>query len=669
MRCVRPFLVAAIAAITLSDVFAVEAEKRVALVIGNGDYEHAITLPNRIRDGKLIGETLRKAGFEVIDGTNLGKIDMGRLLDQFTEAAYDADIALVYYAGHGLQVDGHNYLIPVDAELERASQLQTRTIPVDDVLNALPPDPAVGVVILDACRDNPLARTLAAVLPKSRSMSAGLAPVQASGLSHDAGGLLIAYATDPGAVAYDGTGEHSPYTAALAGNLAIPGLEIQSALTRVRAEVSQATSGAQRPWHNASLAREVFIGGLAPAVAGDAPPKEPEAAPPPPSAGVNWDVERTFWEEASKRDTIEYYELYLKRYPGGQFADLAQLSLDQLEKGADVPTAGPPSAAPAAEMQTADAKPEPTTPLPAGPAPAAPSAVDESGRGGDGSGTGTAFQTAAAAPEAQTRETNSLPTTPARAMESATDQPGDDEDGSGAGAAAAAEPEAPTPEPEPLPPTPAPGTESAANQSGQGEDGSSTKIASASPDDKPVTGAEDGTPLPGTPATEAELELDRDGRIDLQLRLSALELYTGRFDGSLGPRSRAAIGAWQYQNGIAETTFLTAEQHLRIVAQTEPMMAEVRARYQGQQAAIQQQPEKAKTPARAKSTKPVGKSTKLATKPTKPAAKTIKPAGKSTTAPVKTAAGDKKPPTKPKKVATKLCTTYDIQSQSYVPCN
>ena len=124
---------------------------------------------------------------------------MAKLLDQFTEAAYDADIALVYYAGHGLQVDGRNYLIPVDAELEKPAQLQTRTIPVETVLAALPPDPAVGVVILDACRDNPLARTLAAALPKSRShRGAGLAAVQANGLSHDAGGLLIAYATDPG---------------------------------------------------------------------------------------------------------------------------------------------------------------------------------------------------------------------------------------------------------------------------------------------------------------------------------------------------------------------------------------------------------------------------------------------------------------------------------------
>jgi hypothetical protein len=159
-------------------------------------------------------------------------------------------------------------------------------------------------------------------------------------------------------------------------------------------------------------------------------------------------------------------------------------------------------------------------------------------------------------------------------------------------------------------------------------------------------GTEDGKPLPGTPATEAELKLDREGRIDLQLRLSALQLYTGGFDGSLGPRSRAAIGAWQGQNGIVETTYLTTEQHLLIVAQTEPMMAEVRARYQSQKAATQES-EKTKQPVKATVTKPAGKSTRTAAK----------------------TAIDSKPPTKGNKVASKLpCTAYDVVSQSYEPC-
>ena len=168
-RCLCAVAVFVFSVLTLSNAAAYVDGKRVALVIGNGAYQHAVMLPNPVGDGKLIAETLRSAGFSVIEGSDLDKSAMTKLLDQFTEAAYDADIAVVFYAGHGLQVDGRNYLIPVDAELEKAAQLQTRTIPVETVLAALPPDPAVGVIILDACRDNPLARTLARALPVSRS--------------------------------------------------------------------------------------------------------------------------------------------------------------------------------------------------------------------------------------------------------------------------------------------------------------------------------------------------------------------------------------------------------------------------------------------------------------------------------------------------------------------
>ena len=153
-------------------------------------------------------------------------------------------------------------LIPVDAELTSPAYLKTRTIQIDDFMAALPPDPAVGVIILDACRDNPLARTLAASMPKSRSASlgTGLAPVEAKSDGVGTGGLLIAYATDPGAIAFDGNGVDSPYSTALARHLTEPGVEIQSALTRVRGEVTETTQGRQRPWHNASLGREVFLG-------------------------------------------------------------------------------------------------------------------------------------------------------------------------------------------------------------------------------------------------------------------------------------------------------------------------------------------------------------------------------------------------------------------------
>ena len=444
--------------------------------MGNSEYQHAVELPNPKNDAKLMSETLRAAGFTVLDGENLDKAAMTALVDQFTEIAYDADVAVVYYAGHGLQVDGRNYLVPIDAQLEKAAQLQTRTIPADKVLGALPPDPAVSIIILDACRDNPLARSLAKVLPASRSasMGVGLAPVQANGQSTGSGGLLIAYATDPGAVAYDGKGVNSPYTAALARHLTTPGLEIQSALTRVRADVSEATAGAQRPWHNASLSREVFIGGDAPAQAALTPATEAMASGNTSAStdktDVNWTVEQKLWEEASKRNTVAHYELYLQQYPNGNFATLAKLNLDQLK----TVTTNVASVAPAGEASAS---------------------------------------------------------------------------------------------------------------------ASQIRTAIAVPDDVKLT--------VGTPETEAAMNLDKGARIDLQLRLGALGHVTGGADGALGARSRSAIGAWQLQKGLVETTYMTQQQHMFLVVQTDPMMPQIRAQYEAQKKAAAAL-RKAQTPVRQK---------------------------------------------------------------------
>lgn len=308
--------------------------KRVALVIGNSKYEHALSLANPVEDARLMSATLRHSGFEVIDGFDLGYAGMHDAINRFAESSYEAEVALVFYAGHGMQVNGTNYLLPTDAELTSPAHLKTRTVQIDDLLAALPPDPAVGIVILDACRDNPLSRTLAAFFPKSRSGSViGLAPVDVKPAETGTGGILIAYATDPGQVAFDGKGANSPYTSALVKHLAVPGLEIQSALTRVRGDVAASTGGRQRPWHNASLGREVFVGGevakapAAPAVAAsNAPQREPESGP------SVWDVEQRIWDEASKRNTVAHYEAYLQRFPDGLFASIARLNIDQLKE-------------------------------------------------------------------------------------------------------------------------------------------------------------------------------------------------------------------------------------------------------------------------------------------------------------------------------------------------
>ncbi|PBC03496.1 caspase family protein [Mesorhizobium sp. WSM3860] len=307
-----------------------DAAKRVALVIGNSKYVNAVPLPNPANDAQLIASTLRNAGFDVIEGVDQDNQGMHSLISRFTEESYNAELAVIFYAGHGMQVDGKNYLIPVDAELTSPAYLKTRTVQIDEFMAALPPDPAVGVIILDACRDNPLARTLAASLPKSRSLGAGLAPVEAKADGVGTGGVLIAYATDPGAIAFDGNGFDSPYSLALAKHLTEPGVEIQSALTRVRGEVTEATQGRQRPWHNASLGREVFLG--KPAAQPAAPAAKTTAAPAlvasePPA----WEVEQRLWDEASKKNAIPFYEAYLDQFPNGRFATVAKLNIDQLK--------------------------------------------------------------------------------------------------------------------------------------------------------------------------------------------------------------------------------------------------------------------------------------------------------------------------------------------------
>jgi uncharacterized caspase-like protein len=439
--------------------------KRVALVIGNSKYIHAVALPNPANDAHLIASTLRNAGFEVIEGVDQDNSGMHSLISRFTEQSYDADLAVIFYAGHGMQVDGKNFLIPVDAELTSPAYLKTRTVQIDEFMAALPSDPAVGVIILDACRDNPLARTLAASLPKSRSLGSGLAPIEARSEGVGTGGILIAYATDPGAIAFDGNGVNSPYSTALARHLTEPGIEIQSALTRVRGEVSETTQGRQRPWHNASLGREVFIGKPVAAAASAIKPvadasnaaatstPAPVASDPP-----SWEVEQRLWDEASKRNSVPFYEAYLDQFPNGRFATVARLNIDELND-----------------------------------------------------------------PEAQNRQVAALDADQANASS-----------------------------------------------------GSAVRTSVGVPDEVKQT--------PGTELTENAIGLDRQGRIDLQLRIEALGNELGRVDGNIGPQTRQAIGIWQVENGLPQTTYLTREQLAFLVIQTDPMMETVRARYAADQA-------------------------------------------------------------------------------------
>jgi uncharacterized caspase-like protein len=248
-------LTLAVAAMTCVSMPVVAAD-RVALVIGNGKYINANTLPNPPNDARAMATALSNIDFDVSFGADLDHTRMERLVRDFLRKAASAKIALIFYAGHGLQVDGRNYLVPIDAKLETASDLNYETIKLDDILESLNDPSRANIIILDACRDNPLARTFAAHLGASRSaaVSTGLAAYSTVGT-----GTLIAFSTAPGQVALDGDGANSPFTEGLLKYLATPGLEVRQMLTRVRDDVARATHDRQVPWDNSSLRGDVYL--------------------------------------------------------------------------------------------------------------------------------------------------------------------------------------------------------------------------------------------------------------------------------------------------------------------------------------------------------------------------------------------------------------------------
>jgi hypothetical protein len=192
------------------------AGRRIALVIGNGKYQHAVALPNPASDARAVAKALGEIGFEVALGTDLDRTGMEGRLREFLAKASSAQVALLFYAGHGLQVDGRNYLVPVDAKLETASDLNFGTVDLDRILASLEDPARANIVILDACRDNPLARSFAAKT-RSAAVGAGLAAYTSLGT-----GTLIAFSTAPGKVAADGDGANSPFTQGLIKYLHTP---------------------------------------------------------------------------------------------------------------------------------------------------------------------------------------------------------------------------------------------------------------------------------------------------------------------------------------------------------------------------------------------------------------------------------------------------------------
>src|SRR3979490_2810452 len=216
------------------------ADKRVALVIGNSAYKSVPRLQNPRNDAAAVVGMFQRAGFDIVDSKlDLGVNDMRRALREFGAKARDADVAVIYYAGHGIELDGNNYLIPVDATLETDTDVLDETFPLDRVLFAVEPAKRLRLVILDACRDNPFAKKMKRTVG-SRAIGRGLAKVEPSSPN-----TVIAFAAKAGATAADGDSKNSPFTAALVRHIAKPGLDLRKAFGFVRDDVLKHTSNKQ----------------------------------------------------------------------------------------------------------------------------------------------------------------------------------------------------------------------------------------------------------------------------------------------------------------------------------------------------------------------------------------------------------------------------------------
>jgi uncharacterized caspase-like protein len=293
------------------------AEKRVALVLGNSNYQNVAPLPNPVNDSSKIAATLKDAGFDVVDSRrDLAAAETRRALRDFADRARDADIAVVYYAGHGIEVDGGNYLIPVDARLERDTDIYDEGLSLDRILIAIEPAKKLRLVILDACRDNPFARTMKRTVA-SRAIGQGLAKVEPTSPN-----VLIAYSAKAGSTAADGDGNNSPFTMALSHHLTKPGLDVRRAFGFVRDEVLKTTNNRQEPFVYGSLGGEDVP--LVPA-----PRSAPAAAAPAPAPSAQAEARRDY-ELALQIGNKSALNAFLVQYPDGFYASLAKLQLDKI---------------------------------------------------------------------------------------------------------------------------------------------------------------------------------------------------------------------------------------------------------------------------------------------------------------------------------------------------
>jgi uncharacterized caspase-like protein len=311
---------------------AAKADKRVAFVVGNGAYKNVAQLPNPPIDAKAMAAVLRNVGFDVVEGTNLTRDTMTEKLLDFGKKAQGADVAVFFYAGHGIAIGGTNYLLPIDADIKSEMDVKLgAAINIDLTLDQTMSDAKVKLVFLDACRDNPFAAKIKSnSATRSVSVQSGLAEMKSGE------GTLIAFATGPGQTALDGQeGTHSPFTRALIAHITSPGVEIQQAMTEVRAQVNEETNKGQLPWGHTNLIGSVYLNPVAAPAPGSAGSPAPAAVA---STSGASDVELEFWRSVKESNKPEELNAYLTSYPNGQFKPLALARIAALENGASTTT-------------------------------------------------------------------------------------------------------------------------------------------------------------------------------------------------------------------------------------------------------------------------------------------------------------------------------------------
>jgi uncharacterized caspase-like protein len=326
----RLMILTGLVAMMLANASAAQADRRVALVVGNSAYASTASLRNPRNDASDMAQTLKKLGFEVEVGLDLDQQNFAVAIEKFARALDGADVGLFFYAGHGLQLNDKNYLVSINAKLENEFLMSSETIDLTSIVRLMESKAAVNLVFLDACRNNPLAENLRRgleVTKRSANLGRGLARIEPA--SRD---TLIAFAAAPGQVAADGDDRNSPFTASLLKNIPRPAVEVSVMLKEVSADVRRVTNNSQRPQQLSDMSRTFYFAAASPVVASDASaPEQVAKAPAPAGPPVAQQMDDrafdvAFWNAAQTANDCDAVRAYLQRFPNGIFVELGKLS-------------------------------------------------------------------------------------------------------------------------------------------------------------------------------------------------------------------------------------------------------------------------------------------------------------------------------------------------------